>query len=57
MVVCLESPNLCLVMEFARGGSLNRALTLAGKHSHSHIPPHIIIDWAIQIAKGNALLT
>jgi mitogen-activated protein kinase kinase kinase 9 len=48
--VCLESPNLCLVMEYASGGSLNRALTLAGKHSH--IPPHIIIDWAIQIAKG-----
>ena len=22
--VCLEEPNLCLVMEYARGGALNR---------------------------------
>uniref|UniRef100_A0A3B4ZWN6 Protein kinase domain-containing protein n=1 Tax=Stegastes partitus TaxID=144197 RepID=A0A3B4ZWN6_9TELE len=27
--VCLQEPNLCLVMEYARGGPLNRAL--AGK--------------------------
>lgn len=44
--VCLEEPNLCLVMEFALGGSLNRVL------QGRHIPPHILVDWAIQIAKG-----
>uniref|UniRef100_A0A1A7WFA9 Mitogen-activated protein kinase kinase kinase n=1 Tax=Iconisemion striatum TaxID=60296 RepID=A0A1A7WFA9_9TELE len=44
--VCLLEPNLCLVMEFARGGPLNRAL--AGKR----IPPCTLVDWAVQIARG-----
>lgn len=44
--VCLEEPNLCLVMEYARGGTLNRALT--GRK----IPPHILVNWAVQIARG-----
>ncbi|XP_071354578.1 mitogen-activated protein kinase kinase kinase 9 [Trachinotus anak] len=44
--VCLQEPNLCLVMEFARGGPLNRAL--AGKR----IPPCTLVDWAVQIARG-----
>ncbi|XP_055496801.1 mitogen-activated protein kinase kinase kinase 9 [Leucoraja erinacea] len=44
--VCLKEPNLCLIMEFARGGSLNRVL--AGKK----IPPHILVNWAVQIARG-----
>ncbi|XP_029449730.1 mitogen-activated protein kinase kinase kinase 21 isoform X2 [Rhinatrema bivittatum] len=44
--VCLQEPNLCLVMEYARGGSLNRAL--AGRK----IPPHILVNWAVQIASG-----
>lgn len=44
--VCLKPPNLCLVMEFARGGSLNRVL--AGRK----IPPDVLVDWAIQIARG-----
>ncbi|MGH0132471.1 UNVERIFIED_CONTAM: hypothetical protein FKN15_049157 [Acipenser sinensis] len=44
--VCLQEPNLCLVIEFARGGSLNR--TLSGKR----IPPHTLVDWAVQIARG-----
>ncbi|KAM4662508.1 mitogen-activated protein kinase kinase kinase 9 isoform 2-T2 [Discoglossus pictus] len=44
--VCLKEPNLCLVMEFARGGSLNRVL--AGKK----IPPDILVNWAVQIARG-----
>ena len=44
--VCLQEPNLCLVMEFARGGSLNRSL--AGKR----IPPDVLVDWAMQIAHG-----
>ncbi|KAM9777976.1 mitogen-activated protein kinase kinase kinase 9 [Neosynchiropus ocellatus] len=44
--VCLQEPNLCLVMEYARGGPLNRAL--AGKR----IPPRTLVDWAVQIARG-----
>lgn len=44
--VCLEEPNLCLVMEYLRGGSLNRVLT------GQHIPPSVICEWAIQIADG-----
>lgn len=44
--VCLKEPNLCLIMEFARGGSLNRVL--AGKR----IPPDVLVNWAVQIAGG-----
>ncbi|KAM8834220.1 LOW QUALITY PROTEIN: mitogen-activated protein kinase kinase kinase 9 [Synchiropus picturatus] len=44
--VCLQEPHLCLVMEFARGGPLNRAL--AGKR----IPPRTLVDWAVQVARG-----
>ncbi|XP_076013646.1 mitogen-activated protein kinase kinase kinase 9 [Genypterus blacodes] len=44
--VCLQEPNLCLVMELARGGPLNRAL--AGKR----IPPCTLVDWAVQIARA-----
>uniref|UniRef100_H3AIR1 Mitogen-activated protein kinase kinase kinase n=1 Tax=Latimeria chalumnae TaxID=7897 RepID=H3AIR1_LATCH len=44
--VCLKEPNLCLIMEFARGGSLNRVL------SGKRIPPHILVNWAVQIARG-----
>lgn len=44
--VCLEMPNLCLVMEYARGGSLNRVL------SGRKIRPDVLVDWAIQIARG-----
>lgn len=44
--VCLQEPNLCLVMEFAAGGSLNRVL------NGRQIPPDILVDWAMQIAKG-----
>lgn len=44
--VCLREPNLCLVMEYARGGALNRAL--AGKK----VPPKVLVNWAVQIAAG-----
>ncbi|XP_060614303.2 mitogen-activated protein kinase kinase kinase 11 [Anolis sagrei] len=44
--VCLQEPNLCLVMEYAAGGPLNRML--AGRR----IPPHILINWAVQVAQG-----
>ncbi|XP_076369688.1 mitogen-activated protein kinase kinase kinase 9-like isoform X2 [Tachypleus tridentatus] len=44
--VCLTSPNPCLVMEYARGGSLNRVLVA------QKLPPRVIVNWALQIAKG-----
>lgn len=44
--VCLDEPNLCLVLEYCRGGPLNRVI------SGRQIPPDIIVDWAIQIASG-----
>ncbi|KAJ8411920.1 hypothetical protein AAFF_G00155580 [Aldrovandia affinis] len=44
--VCLQEPNLCLVMEYARGVSLNRAL------SGKRIPPHTLVNWAVQIARA-----
>ncbi|XP_065691515.2 mitogen-activated protein kinase kinase kinase 21 isoform X2 [Patagioenas fasciata] len=55
--VCLREPNLCLVMEFARGGSLNRALAAAApgagaSRGGGRIPPHILVNWAVQIARG-----
>lgn len=45
--VCLKEPNLCLVMEYARGGSLSRIL-----QQRRMISPSILTDWAIQIAEG-----
>ncbi|NXY82881.1 M3K21 kinase, partial [Alcedo cyanopectus] len=56
--VCLREPNLCLVMEFARGGSLNRALAAASSANPAaarggrRIPPHVLVNWAVQIARG-----
>ncbi|XP_053329681.1 mitogen-activated protein kinase kinase kinase 10 [Spea bombifrons] len=44
--VCLRPPHLCLVMEYARGGPLHRAL--AGKK----VPAHVLVNWAVQIASG-----
>ncbi|XP_005095192.1 mitogen-activated protein kinase kinase kinase 11 [Aplysia californica] len=44
--VCLKPPNLCLVMEYAAGGSLNRVL------NGRRIPPQILVNWALQIAQG-----
>ncbi|XP_011333896.1 mitogen-activated protein kinase kinase kinase 11 isoform X2 [Ooceraea biroi] len=44
--VCIKMPNMCLVMEYARGGSLNRVL------SGRKIRPDVLVDWAIQIARG-----
>ncbi|OCT67995.1 mitogen-activated protein kinase kinase kinase 10 isoform X1 [Xenopus laevis] len=48
--VCLKPPHLCLVMEYARGGPLHRAL--AGKK----VPAHVLVNWAVQIAKGMTYL-
>ena len=46
--VCLKAPNLCLVLEYARGGALSRVLSTHGRT----IPPSVLLDWAIQIARG-----
>ncbi len=46
---CLKEPNVCLVMEYARGGALNRVIS--SKRGLS-LPPHILVDWAYQIACG-----
>ncbi|XP_004432434.1 PREDICTED: mitogen-activated protein kinase kinase kinase MLK4 [Ceratotherium simum simum] len=59
--VCLRQPHLCLVLEFARGGALNRALAAAnaapdprapGARRVRRIPPHVLVNWAVQIARG-----
>jgi mitogen-activated protein kinase kinase kinase 9 len=49
--VCINPPKFCLVMEYAKGGSLNRILS-----SSRRIPPDVLIDWAIQIARGMSYL-
>lgn len=46
--VCLKPPNLCLILEYARGGTLSRVLSTHGRT----IPPSVLLDWAIQIARG-----
>ncbi|XP_018333531.1 mitogen-activated protein kinase kinase kinase 11 [Agrilus planipennis] len=44
--VCLQQPDLCLVLEYCRGGSLSRVL------NGRKIGPDVLVDWAIQIARG-----
>lgn len=44
--VCLKQPNLCIVLEYAQGGAINRFLT------GNKLPPQILVDWALQIAIG-----
>lgn len=44
--VCLKKPNLCIVLEYAKGGALNHCL--AGRP----LPPAVLVDWARQIAEG-----
>jgi len=46
--ICIEAPNFCLVMEYARGGPLNRILT----NTDRHIQPETLVDWALQIARA-----
>jgi len=49
--VCLEEPNLCLVMEYARGGPLSRVLS-----SGRRVRPDVLTDWAVQVARGMSYL-
>eukprot|EP00118_Oscarella_pearsei_P001129 m.6681 g.6681 ORF g.6681 m.6681 type:complete len:981 (+) comp16564_c0_seq2:2505-5447(+) len=44
--VCVQPPNYCLVMEFARGGTLSNVI------SKYQLPPPVLVDWALQIARG-----
>ena len=46
---CLKEPNVCLVMEYARGGALNRVI---GSKRGLALPPQVLVDWAYQIACG-----
>eukprot|EP00041_Stephanoeca_diplocostata_P036565 m.1340191 g.1340191 ORF g.1340191 m.1340191 type:complete len:1015 (+) comp24890_c1_seq5:1195-4239(+) len=41
-----EMPNVSLVMEYAAGGALNKAL------QEVTLPPAVVVDWARQIARG-----
>uniref|UniRef100_A0A8C0XMU3 mitogen-activated protein kinase kinase kinase n=1 Tax=Castor canadensis TaxID=51338 RepID=A0A8C0XMU3_CASCN len=43
--VCLRQPHLCLVLEFARGGPPHPICA-------RRILPHVLVNWAVQIAGG-----
>lgn len=48
LAVCPRPPALCcLVMEYARGGPLSRALA-----ARPAPPPRVLVDWALQVARG-----
>ena len=47
LAVCRKLPNMCLVMEYARGGALNRVLA-----NHKNLSPRCVLDWALQLARG-----
>ena len=47
LAVCRKLPNMCLVMEYARGGALNRVLA-----NHKNLSPQCVLDWALQLARG-----
>lgn len=46
--VCLKPPNLVLIMEYAHGGALNTTLS----NLERGLPPDVLVDWALQIARG-----
>ncbi len=45
--VCFQEPHFCLVMEYAKGGSLGRLLSVR----KNGFPPYILIKWAMQVAQ------
>lgn len=44
--VCKTPPNYCLIMEYARGGPLNKVL------EKYKVPADVLVGWATQIAAG-----
>uniref|UniRef100_A0A915JQ40 mitogen-activated protein kinase kinase kinase n=1 Tax=Romanomermis culicivorax TaxID=13658 RepID=A0A915JQ40_ROMCU len=46
--VSLQAPNFCLILEYCAGESLNKIL----KHNTQKLSANILIDWAMQIARG-----
>lgn len=47
MGVCFQEPNFCLIMEYAKGGSLGRLLSVR----KNGFPPYILIKWALQVSQ------
>jgi len=46
--ICFQEPHFCLVMEYAKGGSLGRLLSVR----KIGFPPYILIKWALQVSHG-----
>jgi len=46
--ICFEKPHFCLIMEYAKGGSLGRLLSVR----KLGFPPYILIKWALQVSHG-----
>jgi len=46
--ICFEKPHFCLIMEYAKGGSLGRLLGVR----KLGFPPYILIKWALQVSHG-----
>jgi mitogen-activated protein kinase kinase kinase 9 len=46
--ICFKEPKFCLVMEYAKGGSLGRLLGVR----KIGFPPYVLIKWALQVSQG-----
>lgn len=46
--ICFQEPHFCLIMEYAKGGSLGRLLSVR----RIGFPPYILIKWALQVSQG-----
>ena len=49
--ICLDEPNFCLIMEYAKGGSLGRLLSVRKNIMKIGFPPKILINWALQVSE------
>ena len=50
--MCVDSPHYCLIMEYAKGGTLRRLL----EFRKTGLPPLTLIQWALQVAYGMQFL-